>query len=112
MNFQQSFSKDFYENLCLTIEGSDENARIRENYQRIVFFFKPSLKIPQELPKTQEIFNFFSSIQNEMNNPFKTTVGLKSFFIKTKVFLVWLISAYEFFNHKPLEFFVKNTKLS
>lgn len=104
MNFEQHFSPDFSKNICQLIKGSDENKIIQENYQKNVSLFKASLKFPKEFPSSEEIFSYFSSLQ-EMNKSPKTAV-LKSFFIRTKVFLVWLLSAYEFFTLKALEFFV------
>ena len=107
MNFEQS--PDFSTNISQLIKGSDENKIIQENYQKNVSLFKASLKIPKEFPNFEEIFNYFISLQ-EMNKSPKTAV-LKSFFLRTKVFLVWLLSAYEFFAFKALEFFVKKTKI-
>ena len=106
MNFQKESFFSFTEILCHLIKSSDENAVIRENYQKTISLLKTSLKLPKEQPKSEEISKFLIFLREPKKS--SKNIALKSFFLKTKVFLVWLISAYEFFSQKTLEIFVNS----
>lgn len=96
---------DFSHFLSKVLKNPQEINLIQANYQKNVALIKESIKIPKNLPSSQEISKFFVFL-NEMQKT-KKSVSLKSFFIKTKVFLIWLISVYELFSQKTLEIFVK-----
>ena len=107
MNFQKEYFFSFTEILNHLIKISDENGEIKSNYQKTISLLKNSLKIPKEQPKSEEIYKFLILLKEPKK---AKNIALKSFFLKTKVFLVWLISAYEFFSQKNLEIFV-NSKI-
>ena len=106
MNFeqQQHMRLNFSKMLCELLIDSNENEIIRNNYLGKIAIIKESLKIPKEIPSSEEISKFFIFLQESHKSSKK--VVLKSFFIKTKVFLIWLISAYELFSQRSLENFV------
>lgn len=106
MNSQSDFRLDFPKILCHLIKESHENSIIRLNYQNKISLLKDSLNLPKDSPSSQEIQTFFNFLK-EMQKMSKA-VALKSFFLKTKVFLVWMISAYEFCSKKTLEILVNS----
>ena len=105
MNFEpQHMRLNFSKMLHDLLKDSFENEIIRNNYLGKLAIIKDSLKIPKELPSSEEISKFFTLLTDSHKSSKK--VALKSFFIKTKVFLVWLISVYELFSQRSLEEFV------
>lgn len=104
MNSQTDMRLDFPKILCHLIKESYENSIIRLNYQNKISLLKDSLNLPKELPSSEEIHSFFTFLKEMQKTP--KAVALKSFFIKTKVFLVWMLSAYEFFSQRALEILV------
>ena len=109
MNTQNDLRLDFCKILCQLRRGANEQQQssIRLIYENTISLFKDSLNIPTVMPTSLEIYSFFNFLK-EMQKSHKT-VALKSFFIKTKVFLIWLISVYEFFIQQSLEKFVNFT---
>lgn len=79
-------------------------SQLHSNYHRIASLIKESIKIPSEAPSLLDIEKFFGFLRETQRT--RKTVSLKSFFIRTKVFLVWLISAYESFCSRSFEEFV------
>ena len=105
MNFEpQHMRLNFSKMLSELLKEPIENEIIRNNYLGKLAIIKDSLKIPKELPSSEEISKFFTLLTDSHKSSKK--VALKSFFIKTKVFLVWLISVYELFSQRSLEEFV------
>ena len=76
---------------------------LQENYQKNVDILRRSLKIERKIPNLEQIENLFKGI---FMTKYHQNYCLKSFFFKTKIIFVWLISVYEKLNKKRLENFV------
>ena len=84
-NPQNTYFKEFFE--LLHHNCSSEHFFLQKNYYKNIALLKNSLKIEQKMPPLNEI----EKIYMESFLP----KCLKSFFQKSKILFVWLISAYE-----------------
>lgn len=81
-----------------------ETHEIKEKYFKNALLIKISLKIPKESPSFFEINQFLLFLKQFKRQMKKNS--LKNFFLKTRIFLVWLLSVYEHLTNRDFEAFV------
>ena len=109
MNSQKSSCLKFSELLFQFIPFFDKCPIFSLKYKTKISLLKNSLNIPEDLPSSQEIFNYFLFLKNGQTPP--REVAKKNFCIKNKTFLIWIITAFEVFSQKSFEKFVIFTVL-
>lgn len=93
---------------------------VRNGFLKNLDLLKQSIKIERNIPDLDQISSLFHCLfsikyffflitkynSKIHKNRRKSSDGIKSFFLKSKILLVWLVSVYEIFTTKSLENFV------